>query len=163
MEGVRRGAVGCHAGAEAAPTFGEVAREWWDGVENGAVGRRKRRKGLGYSETTLAGYRRSLFNTLLPAFEDEALADLDERRWQTWVDKLSRDGLSRSRIAKHLGRLGDLRLGIAADPEDCRPQPDALGGASTERRAASGESRYGGGRRRAARRPPYRCPRPLDD
>jgi integrase len=88
--------------AKDAPTFGVVAREWWDGVESGAVSKRKGRKGQGYSDTTLAGYRRSLFNTLLPEFEDEPAAGLDESRWQTWIDRESRNGLSRSRLANHL-------------------------------------------------------------
>jgi integrase len=87
--------------AKDAPTFGVVAREWWDGVESGSIGKRKGRKGQGYSDTTLDGYRRSLFNTLLPEFENEPAAGLDEQRWQAWIDRESR-GLSRSRLANHL-------------------------------------------------------------
>jgi integrase len=83
-------------------TFGALAREWWAGVESGAIGKRKGRKGDGYSATTLAGYKRSLFGTLLPTFEDEPAAALDERRWQAWVDKQAHKGLSRSRIANQL-------------------------------------------------------------
>jgi integrase len=79
-----------------------LAREWWAGVESGSIGRRKGRKGEGYSDTTLAGYRRSLFLTLLPEFEHEPAVELDERHWQAWVDRQSRAGLSRSRIANHL-------------------------------------------------------------
>jgi hypothetical protein len=49
------------AEAEAAgPTFGDLASEWLDGVHSGAVGRRRGRKGTGYSWTTLDGYERSL-------------------------------------------------------------------------------------------------------
>jgi hypothetical protein len=49
------------AKAEAAgPTFGELADEWLAGVHTGAVGRRRGRKGTGYSPTTLEGYERSL-------------------------------------------------------------------------------------------------------
>ena len=84
-----------------APTFGTLAREWWAGVEGGSIGKRKGRKGDGYSETTLAGYRRSL-QALLKEFADEPAIDLDEQRWQAWVDEKSRSGLSRSRIANHL-------------------------------------------------------------
>jgi integrase len=84
------------------PTFGALARAWWAGVESGAIGKRKGRKGDGYSPTTLAGYKRSLFGALLPEFEDESAVTLDERRWQTWVDGQSRKGLSRSRIANQL-------------------------------------------------------------
>lgn len=87
---------------ESTLTFGSLAREWWAGVESGAVSKRKGRKGDGYSETTLADYRRSLFNVLLPTFENDPAESLDEKRWQAWVDKLSREGLSRSRIATHL-------------------------------------------------------------
>jgi integrase len=84
------------------PTFGELARKWWAGVENGSIGKRKGRKGDGYSETTLADYRKSLFHVLLPEFEHSPAADLDEQCWQGWVDKQSRKGLSRSRIANLL-------------------------------------------------------------
>jgi integrase len=87
------------------PTFGALAREWWAGVESGAIGKRKGRKGIGYSDTTLAGYRRSLFNTLLPTFEDISATALDGRRLQAWIDKQAHDGLSRSRIANHVAVL----------------------------------------------------------
>ncbi len=91
-------------GAKASPglTFGELARQWWEGVQSGAIGKRKGRKGEGYSETTLQGYERTLFLTLLPAFEHEAAASLDEQRWQAWVDQQAKAGLSRSRIANQL-------------------------------------------------------------
>jgi integrase len=88
--------------AKDSPTFGVVAREWWDGVESGAISKRKGRKDQGYSDTTLPGYRRSLFNKLLPEFENEPAAGLDESRWQAWVDRESRNGLSRSRLANHI-------------------------------------------------------------
>jgi len=35
-------------------------------------------------------------------FGGRAAAEIDDREWQTWVDRLSREGLSRSRIANHL-------------------------------------------------------------
>ena len=84
------------------PTFGELARQWWDGIESGAIGKRKGRKGDGYSETTLQGYERTLFLHLLPAFEDQSAAVLDEQHWQAWVDDQAEAGLSRSRIANQL-------------------------------------------------------------
>jgi integrase len=87
---------------DSGPTFGVLAREWWAGVESGAIGKRMGRKGIGYSETTLAGYKRSVFNTLLPAFEHKDATALDERHWQGWVDKQAHNGTSRSRIANHL-------------------------------------------------------------
>src|ERR1700688_2150190 len=77
-----------------APTFGALAREWWAGVESGAIGKRKGRKGIGYSDTTLAGYRRSLFNTLLPTFEDVPATALDGQRLQAWIDAQAHAGLS---------------------------------------------------------------------
>lgn len=84
------------------PSFEELAREWWAGVESGTVGKRKGRKGAGYSDTTLAGYKRTVFNVLIPQFGAWQAAELTEREWQAWVDRCSREGLSRSRIANHL-------------------------------------------------------------
>ena len=86
----------------AGPTFGELASEWLDGVHSGAVGRRRGRKGTGYSSTTLEGYERSLRYVLTPEFGARHASEIDDREWQTWVDRLSREGLSRSRIANHL-------------------------------------------------------------
>ncbi len=83
-------------------SFGELARLWWDGVRSGAISKRRGHKGDGYSPTTLAGYERSLFRTLLPTFGADDAGSLDEERWQQWVDELALDGLSRSRIANHL-------------------------------------------------------------
>jgi integrase len=88
--------------AAAGPTFAELAHEWLDGVHSGAVGRRRGRKGSGYSLTTLQGYERSLCYVLIPEFGSRAAGGIDELEWQTWVDRLSREGLSRSRIANHL-------------------------------------------------------------
>jgi len=89
--------------AEAAgPTFRELATQWLDGVRTGAVGRRRGKKGIGYSPTTLEGYERSLRYVLTPEFGARPAGEIDDREWQTWVDRLSREGLSRSRIANHL-------------------------------------------------------------
>ena len=89
--------------AEAAgPMFRELADEWLDGVHTGAVGRRRGKKGTGYSPTTLEGYERSLRYVLAPEFGGRPAGEIDDREWQTWVDRLSREGLSRSRIANHL-------------------------------------------------------------
>jgi integrase len=95
-------ALDTRARASAGPTFGALAGEWWAGVENGSIGKRRGRKGEGYSETTVAGYRRTLDNALLPTFKHEPAVELDEQRWQAWVDRIARDGLSRSRIANHI-------------------------------------------------------------
>jgi integrase len=86
----------------AGPTFGELAAEWLDGVRTGAVGRRRGRRGTGYSPTTMEGYERSLRYVLTPEFGGRAASEIDDREWQTWIDRLSREGLSRSRIANHL-------------------------------------------------------------
>jgi hypothetical protein len=89
--------------AEAAgPTFRELADEWLDGVHTGAIGRRRGKRGTGYSPTTLEGYVRSLRYALLPEFGARPAGEVEDREWQTWVDRLSREGLSRSRIANHL-------------------------------------------------------------
>jgi integrase len=86
----------------AGPTFRELADEWLQGVQTGAVGRRRGKKGTGYSLTTLEGYERSLRYVLAPEFGARPASDIDDREWQTWVDRLTREGLSRSRIANHL-------------------------------------------------------------
>jgi integrase len=98
-------AKGAEAVAErtaAGPAFASLADEWWHGVETGAVGKRKGKSGSGYSRTTLDGYHRSLRYVLLPEFGARPAAEIDGIEWQTWVDRLSREGLSRSRIANHL-------------------------------------------------------------
>jgi integrase len=87
---------------QAGPTFRALADEWLDGVHAGSVGRRRGRKGSGYSRTTLEGYERSLRYILIPEFGGRPASDISDREWQTWVDRLSREGLSRSRIANHL-------------------------------------------------------------
>ena len=86
----------------AGPTFSELATEWLAGVKSGTIGRRKGRKGVGYSTTTLEGYERSLRHVLIPEFGARLAAEIEDGEWQGWVDRLSRQGLSRSRIANHL-------------------------------------------------------------
>jgi integrase len=109
----RTGTTVARARATEGPTFGALAHEWWTGVEAGTIGKRKGRKGATYSDTTLAGYSRSLRFTLCPqAFstpdhpasehEHELAASLDAEHWQRWIDRMAREGLSRSRIANHL-------------------------------------------------------------
>ena len=86
----------------AGPTFDELASEWLDGVHSGAVGRRRGRKGIGYSSTTLEGYERSLRYVLTPGVRRPPCERDRRPRVAAWVDRLSREGLSRSRIANHL-------------------------------------------------------------
>ena len=110
------------AGA-AGPTFGELASEWLDGVHSGAVGRRRGRKGSGYSATTLEGYERSLRYVLTPEFGARPAGEIDDREWQTWVDRLSRQGLSRSTDRQPpRGRPRHLRVGVPSHPPPRRPQ-----------------------------------------
>jgi integrase len=97
------------------PTFGELAHRWWEGVESGRIGKRKGRGGAGYSETTLKGYERTLRTRLVPEFGVRYAAEITERDWQLWVDQLSEDGLSRSRIANMLS-VASAIYGWAARP-----------------------------------------------
>lgn len=98
------GAKGADAvrAAVAEVSFETLARRWLEGVKSGAIGKRRGRSGAGYSETTLAGYERSLENFLLPEFGAFPASEVSELEWQMWADRLSREGLSRSRIANHI-------------------------------------------------------------
>lgn len=86
--------------AKARP-FEELGREWLAGVEAGRISRRRGR-GQPYSETTIADYRRSYRNALEPEFGAMVADGIGEIEWQMWVDRLSSEGLSRSRIASHV-------------------------------------------------------------
>jgi integrase len=86
--------------AAAGPTFKDLADEWWDGVEHGRTGKRRGKRV--YSDTTLRGYDRSLRHHLLPEFGARPAGEIRAREWQLFVDRLAREGLSRSRIANHL-------------------------------------------------------------
>jgi integrase len=88
--------------ADAGPSLSELAEEWLEGVRSRRIGRRRGRKGAAYSRTTLEGYERSLRYVLLPEFGARPASTIEDREWQTWVDRLSREGLSRSRLANHL-------------------------------------------------------------
>ena len=87
---------------QAGPSFGQLAQEWLDGVRAGSIGRRKGGGTSTYSDSTLDGYVRSLRYVVGPEFGARPAGDIDDREWQLWVDRLSREGLSRSRIANHL-------------------------------------------------------------
>lgn len=110
-----KASAAARASVEADPdiTFGDLARKWWDGVEAGTIGKRRGRGR--YSTTTLAGYRRTLFGTLLPAFDLHKAADLDDRHWQEWVEDRARDNLTRSRIANQLAVVSAI-YGWGANP-----------------------------------------------
>lgn len=86
--------------AAAGPTFEELADQWWEGVEHGRIGKRRGKRA--YSDTTLQDYGRSLRHHLLPEFAARPAGEISSREWQLFVDRLAREGLSRSRIANHL-------------------------------------------------------------
>jgi hypothetical protein len=103
LAAARKGAEAVAEEAGRGPLFGELAEQWWRGVEHGTIGKRKGRGGSGYSVTTLQGYQRTLRNRLIPEFGGRHAAEITEVDWQLWVDKLSQDeGLSRSRIANQV-------------------------------------------------------------
>ena len=95
----KKGAEAIAEEVDRGPTFGELALRWWEGIESGSIGKRKGGGGSGYSETTLKGYERTLRKRLLPEFGGRHAAEITEVDWQLWVDRLSQEGLSRSRIA----------------------------------------------------------------
>jgi hypothetical protein len=51
------------------------------------------------SPTTLKGYERTLRRRLVPEFGGRHAAEVSEVDRQLWVDRLSEEGLSRSRVA----------------------------------------------------------------
>ena len=81
--------------------------QWLGGVEAGVIGRR-RGKGKPYSETTIASYRRSWNHVIRPEFGPMVADEISEVEWQMWVDQLSREGLSRSRIANHVAVISSI-------------------------------------------------------
>jgi hypothetical protein len=97
--GVRtRGAAHARERARAPRTLESLGDEWLDGVQAGRISRRKGRS-KPYSATTLADYARAYRNFLRPEFGPMAAEDIGELEWQMWCDRLSREGLSRSRIS----------------------------------------------------------------
>jgi hypothetical protein len=84
--------------ATASRTFESIGDEWLAGVEAGRIARRKGR-GKPYSQTTIADYRGSYEGFLRPEFGPMPADEIGEVEWQLWVDRLSSEGLSRSRIA----------------------------------------------------------------
>jgi hypothetical protein len=79
-------------------TFESIGDEWLAGVEARTIGRRKGRS-RPYSDTTVADYVRAYRNFLRPEFGPMPANDIGELEWQMWCDRLSREGLSRSRIS----------------------------------------------------------------
>jgi hypothetical protein len=87
--------------AETARPFEELGPQWLAGVETGRIGRRRRR-GQPYSKTTIPDYRRSYMSVLEPEFGPMIADEIGVIEWQMWVDRLSSEGLSRSRIASYV-------------------------------------------------------------
>lgn len=86
--------------AARAPTFESLGDQWLDGVERNHVGRRRGR-GSPHADTTIENMR----HVDLPApsrFGPQFAGELTEVEWRRWVDRLARQGLGRSPIAKHL-------------------------------------------------------------
>jgi hypothetical protein len=134
----RKGTGAVAEAIAAGPTFSALAQQWLDGVRRGAIGRRRGKAGTGYSQTTLDGYVRSLRYALEPEFGARPASTIESLEWQMWVDRLSHQGLSRSRIANHLAvaraiygwaarptrRLVDVNpvTGIELPPSDEKPR-----------------------------------------
>src|SRR3954467_2509275 len=106
-----------------------------DGVESGANGRR-RGKGKPYSPTPIAGYRRSWEHVLKPEFGPMVAEETSEVEWQMWVDQLSREGLSRSRIATPPRSPPRSRVGTDAEPPVRDEKPAADRRTAAQRREA---------------------------
>jgi len=96
-----KGAAHLRERASAGRIFENIGDEWIAGVRLGRIGRRKGRS-KPYTATTVRDYARSYDNFLRPEFGPFAADDIGEVEWQMWVDRLSREGLSRSRITTHV-------------------------------------------------------------
>jgi hypothetical protein len=101
LAATRRGAQHLQQQAAAGRTFESIGDEWLAGVRAGRIGRRKG-SGKPYSSTTVADYTRAYNNFLRPEFGPMVADEIGEIEWQMWADRLSREGLSRSRIASHV-------------------------------------------------------------
>ena len=89
------------------PLFEDLADQWFDGVEQGRIGRR-RGKGKAYAETTILAMGRSLKYHVLPVFGPQHAAEITELEWQRWIDQLARGARSRSTIAKHISVASEI-------------------------------------------------------
>ena len=94
-----KGAAHLREGASAGRTFERIGDEWIAGVVAGRIGRRKGR-GKAFTETTVRDYERSYRNFFRVELGPMPADDIGELEWQKWVDRLSREGLSRSRITR---------------------------------------------------------------
>jgi integrase len=139
------GAPAIRARAAAGPTFEALADDWWDGVSAGQIA--KRRGHGGYSDTTLIGYDRSLRLVLRPEFGPRPAAEVVAEEWQMFVDRLARQGLSRSRIANHLAVVRAIYRWACRPTRQLVPADPTIGvelppipGKKRERVATAGEA-----------------------
>lgn len=95
-------------------TFASLGDEWMEGAKSGAIRKRTGRGGR-YSETTLHGYELDWTGTLRPKFGPRFASEIDAVEWQGFVDSLSRQGLSYSRIA-NIKSVASAIYGWAAVP-----------------------------------------------
>lgn len=95
---VEKGAAHVRQAAAQGRPFESIGDEWLAGVQAGRIGRRQGR-GKAYSATTVADYARAYRNFLRDEFGPMVADEIGEVEWQVWVDRLSREGLSRPRIA----------------------------------------------------------------
>ena len=98
----RKGRQAMAAHVEAGRTLQSLGDEWLAGAERGAIAKRRGKSGVGYAETTLAGYRRSWERVIKPEFGARPAAEIDAIEWQHWIDGMCSRGLSRARIANHV-------------------------------------------------------------
>jgi integrase len=110
LEGGEKATAAIPERIAAGPTFGELARRWCEGVQDGSIAKRRGRGP--YSPTTWRRYRHSLDYTLLPVrspdhplgegFGERVAAEIEDFEWQLFVDRCARRGLKRSTINNHL-------------------------------------------------------------
>lgn len=97
----KKGASHLRERASAGRTFESIGDECIAGVAIGRIGRRKGR-GKPYTQSTVRDYTRSYRNFIRPEFGPMPADDIGEVEWQMWIDELSREGLTRSRISTHV-------------------------------------------------------------
>jgi hypothetical protein len=110
LEGGQKATEALQERVAAGPTFGELARRWREGVENGSIAKRRGRGP--YSPTTWRRYGHSLDYGLLPVpsedyplgegFGERVAEEIEDVEWQLFVDRCARRGLKRSTINNHL-------------------------------------------------------------
>jgi hypothetical protein len=136
-------------------TLESIGDEWMAGVIAGRIGRRKGR-GKPYTATTVRDYTRSYRNFLRPEFGPFPADDIGEVEWQMWVDHLSREGLSRSRITPTSRSRPRSTPGPSPRAADMPSEIRSGSWSCRRRRKAAAPGRIRAGSRAAARRSPSR-------